>query len=114
MGWQIGQSSIMIKLKDEVDYNETFVEAYAESDGEVSIELAPSVAADQASQGSDGENLEDIVENVESPVVTSSQVLRDFSLRSESRSSQSSYSDSTFVQIEMYCIIRNLTFKHDV
>ena len=113
-GWQIDQSSIMIKLKDEVDYNETFVEAYAESDGEVSIELAPSVAADQASQESDGENLEDVAENVESPVVTSSQVLRDFSLRSESRSSQSSYSDSTFVQIEIYYIIRNFTFKHDV
>ena len=92
-GWQIGQSSIMIKLKDEVDYNETFVEAYAESDGEVSIELAPSVAADQASdsQASDGE---DVAGNVESPVVTSSQVLRDFSMRSESRSSQSSYSES--------------------
>ena len=30
-------------MKDEVDYNETFVEAYAESEGEVSIELAPSV-----------------------------------------------------------------------
>ena len=82
----------MIKLKDEVDYNETFIEAYAESDGEVSIELAPSVAADQASQASDGE---DGAGSVESPVVTSSQVLRDFSLRSESRSSQSSYSDST-------------------
>ena len=33
----------LVKLKDEVDYNETFVEAYAESEGEVSIELAPSV-----------------------------------------------------------------------
>ena len=86
----------MIKLKDEVDYNETFVEAYAESDGEVSIELAPSVAADQDSE-IDGENLTEVAENVESPVVTSSQVLRDFSLRSESRSSQSSYSDTTFV-----------------
>ena len=32
--------------------------------------------------------------NAESPVITSSQVLRDFSLRSESRSSQSSYSES--------------------
>ena len=87
----------MIKLNDEVDYNETFVEAYAESDGEVSIELAPSVAADQASGDSDGENLEEVAENIESLVVTSSQVLRDFSLRSESRSSQSSYSDATYV-----------------
>ena len=55
------------------------------------------LSADQASQNSenDAEILEDVTETVESPVVTSSQVLRDFSLRSESRSSQSSYSEST-------------------
>ena len=55
------------------------------------------LSADQASQNSenDAEILEDVAETVESPVVTSSQVLRDFSLRSESRSSQSSYSEST-------------------
>ena len=42
----------------------------------------------------DDDDDERIKRNAESPVITSSQVLRDFSLRSESRSSQSSYSES--------------------
>lgn len=64
---------------------------------EMGVRKIEILAADQASQNSenDAEILEDVTETVESPVVTSSQVLRDFSLRSESRSSQSSYSEST-------------------
>ena len=106
-------------LKDEIDYNEAFVDGdYVESDGEVSIELAPSLgkwtevqllligfdlnhfyssADDNTSENKEiveEDDDEGIEGNVESPVITSSQVLRDFSLRSESRSSQSSYSES--------------------